>query len=79
MHIFDIITLFAAELEELKIGMWGKGFRMVPVNIAQEVERSTREHTVSGHHRLWVRIPTNTFSDEMLNKVPRGDAIRWAC
>ena len=25
VHIFDIISLFAAELEEPKIGMWGKG------------------------------------------------------
>ena len=24
VHIFDIISLFAAELEESKIGMWGK-------------------------------------------------------
>ena len=23
-HIFDIISLFAAELEEPKIGIWGK-------------------------------------------------------
>ena len=25
--IFDIISLFAAELEEPKIGMWGKGLK----------------------------------------------------
>ena len=25
LNIYDIISLFAAELEELKIGIWGKG------------------------------------------------------
>ena len=25
VHIFDIIYLFNAELEKLKIGIWGKG------------------------------------------------------
>ena len=25
VHIFDIISVFAAELEEPKIGIWGKG------------------------------------------------------
>ena len=29
VHIFDIISLFAAELEEPKIGMWGKGLTAV--------------------------------------------------
>ena len=27
VHIFDIISLFAGELEEPKIGIWGKGLR----------------------------------------------------
>ena len=27
VHIFDIISLFAAELEDPKIGMWGKGIK----------------------------------------------------
>ena len=27
VSIYDIISLFAAELEEPKIGMWGKGLR----------------------------------------------------
>ena len=27
VHIFDIIFLFAAELEEPKIGLWGEGLR----------------------------------------------------
>ena len=27
IHIFDIISLFAAELEEPKIGIWGKGLK----------------------------------------------------
>ena len=27
VNIFDIISLFAAELEEPKIGMWGKGLK----------------------------------------------------
>ena len=28
VNIFDIISLFAAELEEPKIGMWGKGLSL---------------------------------------------------
>ena len=27
VHIFDIISLFAAELEEPKIGLWSKGLK----------------------------------------------------
>ena len=27
VNIYDIISLFAAELEEPKIGMWGKGLK----------------------------------------------------
>ena len=27
VYIYDIIFSFAAELEELKIGIWGKGLR----------------------------------------------------
>ena len=29
VNIFDIISVFAAELEEPKIGMWGKGLNEV--------------------------------------------------
>ena len=29
VNIFDIISLFAAELEEPKIGMWGKGLKLL--------------------------------------------------
>ena len=32
VHIFDIISLFAAELEEPKIGIWGKGLSPLPHN-----------------------------------------------
>ena len=32
VHIFDIISLFAAELEDPKIGKWGKGFIQVVFN-----------------------------------------------
>ena len=28
VHIYDIISLFAAELEDPKIGIWGKGLMM---------------------------------------------------
>ena len=28
VHIFNIILLFAAELEEPKIGIWGKGLNL---------------------------------------------------
>ena len=28
VHIFDIISLFAAELVEPKIGIWGKGLNV---------------------------------------------------
>ena len=28
VHIFDIIALFAVELEEPKIGIWGKGLTL---------------------------------------------------
>ena len=28
VNIFDIISLFAAEMEEPKIGIWGKGLRI---------------------------------------------------
>ena len=31
--------------------------RGIPARLAQLVERRTREHNVSGHYRLWVRIP----------------------
>ena len=31
VHIFHMITLFAAELEESKIGIWGKGLIPPPV------------------------------------------------
>ena len=45
-------------------------------DIAQKVERRTREHHVSDHYRLWVRIPgrptkitnVNSLSDETLNR-----------
>ena len=45
-----------------------------PSDIAQKVERRICEHNVSGHYRLWVRIPgwptktTNSLSDKMLNR-----------
>ena len=29
----------------------------LPADIAQSVERRTREHNVSGHYSMWVRIP----------------------
>ena len=29
VNIFDIISLFAAELIESKIGMWGKGLKLI--------------------------------------------------
>ena len=29
VNIFDIISLFAAEMEKPKIGMWGKGLKKV--------------------------------------------------
>ena len=29
VHIFDIVFLFAAQLEEPKIGIWGKGLSIV--------------------------------------------------
>ena len=33
VKILDIISLFAAELEEPKIGMWGKGLKIPPINL----------------------------------------------
>ena len=33
VNIFDIISLLAAELEEPKIGMWGKGLREELVHV----------------------------------------------
>ena len=44
--------------------------------MARSVERRTREHNVSGHYRLWVRIPswptklTNCLLDESLIRGP---------
>ena len=35
VNIYDIISVFAAELEEPKIGMWGKGLK-VPIIPAAE-------------------------------------------
>ena len=41
VHIFGIIPLFAAEFEEPKIGMWGKGLRKMrlsqPEQFAEEL------------------------------------------
>ena len=48
----------------------------IPADIAQLIERRTREHNVSGKCRVWVRIPgrpikiTNILSDETLKRGP---------
>ena len=49
----------------------------IPFDIAQKVERRSREHNVSRHYRLWVRITdwptkvTNSLSDKIfLNQDP---------
>ena len=33
VHIFDIISLFAVELEEPKIAIWGKGLNVTHANV----------------------------------------------
>ena len=64
---FDIISLFAAELEAPKIGMLGKGLchkiivpddkNVITGPLAQLVERRTREHNVLGHYRCGFESP----------------------
>ena len=49
------------------------GSILIPAYTAQWVERRTREHNVSGHYRLWVRILVkpeiaNSLSNETLNR-----------
>ena len=41
VHIFDIISLFAAEFEEPKIGISGKGLKL-PLTIASALLPQTR-------------------------------------
>ena len=36
VNIYDIISLFAAELEEPKIGMWGKGLSVLQTPLPPE-------------------------------------------
>ena len=51
-----------------------------PADKTQKEERRTRENNVSGHYKVWVRIPgwptkiTNSFSDETLKQSP---VWRW--
>ena len=50
VHISDIISVFAAELEEFKIGIWGEGLmfdsRTVLIDIFSFNSQSEKEHEV---------------------------------
>ena len=50
--IYDIISLFAAELEEPKIGMWGKGLRLDHTELTDKFRMKhhfTRSYPFSVH------------------------------
>ena len=40
VHVFDIISFFAAELEEPKIGIWGRGLSVVWLKIKRQLLQS---------------------------------------
>ena len=62
VHIFDIISLFAAELEEPNIGIWGKGLIQVVSNTGLTVlENIMGKGENAGNHyfllfRQWVLL-----------------------
>ena len=57
VNIFDIISLFAAKLEESKIGMWDKGLRL-----AQSVDVYFRSIPI--HVHVINHLPQNRNSDK---------------
>ena len=61
VHIFDIISFFAAELEEPKIGIWGKGlnttFNIISVTSYDESFFLPAVHVLFFlSHRLLLRL-----------------------
>ena len=57
MISFRIRQSFDEEIGTLGFQFSIETLDLVPSDIAQYVERRTREHNVSGHYRLWVPIP----------------------
>ena len=53
VNIFDIISLFAAELEEPKIGMWGKGLTQMNFTPLSKAAFENIEGRMNLVNKLW--------------------------
>ena len=83
VHISAIIFLFAAELEEPKIGRLGEGLSSIPIysnlldlshttgRLAQLVERRTRKHNVLGLYRCGFESPAGQLKSLIVFRMRR--------
>ena len=55
VYIYDIISLFATEFEEPKIGIWGKGLTSTPHNILSKLLAAFPHNNCKNNGQRWER------------------------